>query len=268
MHYRLDALQERAGDLYLLGEPFTGVAYEVRGDRVVGCHQVSGGQRGGPPRGWDSARSRALLSALTFVQPEETDPQFPREGVYLGGTFFEGVGYAFDKGTGLLLKEQDFRTEPPAPCREWYPSGVLQADLDRWRPDGAWESETYYEGGQTRTVESDKIGWGLSPEGDLRTLRLAPGYPKADLQRVPLVVDSRLYLASAGVTDEILSRLDGLSRVGYLHLDGIGASPTGLEVFIACVDLKELVTRNSAGCRDTDVRKLLAGLPSCQWTPR
>jgi hypothetical protein len=28
---------------------------------------------------------------------------------------FEGVVYAFDTDTGMLLKEQDFRPEPPAP---------------------------------------------------------------------------------------------------------------------------------------------------------
>src|SRR5215475_3328487 len=138
--FRLDILKKRAGRLYLQGKPFTGIAYEVQGDRVTANYQVTDGVRGGPAEAWDPARIRALLGALNTVDADDTNAQFPKEGVYFDGALFYGIAYAFDTGTGRLLTEQDFRPTAPAPMREWDRFGRLEADLDRVRPDGTSES--------------------------------------------------------------------------------------------------------------------------------
>jgi hypothetical protein len=266
--YRLDALRGEAGRLHLRGRPFTGIVYDVQGDRVTANYRVTDGVRNGPAEAWDPVRPRVLFKALTFVEPEQTNAQFPTEGDYLDGVFFDGVAYAFDNDTGMLLKEQDFRPEPPAPCREWYRSGALQADRDRVRPDGAWESETYYENGQTSGVHMRSMGWDITPEGRLRTLRLLPGYPEGDLQRTPSEVDSRLYLAGHGVTDQIVERLEDLGQLQHLHLDSTNISAEVLRQLRVIVNLKELVTRNNTGFGEAELRKLLVGLPGCKWDSR
>jgi hypothetical protein len=267
-HYRLDALQKKEGRLYLRDQPFTGIAYEVDGDRVATNYQVTNGVRGGPAEVWDTARTRALLDALITVDADDTNAQFPTEGVYFDGVIFEGVAYDFDENTGMLLKEQDLGPTAPAPGREWFPSGALEADYDRPRPDGTSESETYYENGQTSTVALDGMGWGLTPEGRLRTLRLWPGYPENDLQRVPFRVDSTLYLVGRGVTDEIVERLEDLPRLEDLELDNTSVSARALERFRVCTNLKKLVTPNNTGFGDADVQNLVSGLPGCVWRRR
>jgi hypothetical protein len=266
--FRLDALQEQAGRLYLQGNPFTGIAYEVRGDRVTANYQVTDGVRGGPAEAWDLARPRVLYCALQFVEPEETNEQFPVEGDYLDGVFFEGIAYGFDEDTGRLLKEEDYRQEPPAPCRKWFRSGALMADFGRVRPDGTWESVRYREDGQICGVQMRTMGWGRTPEGRLRSLRLLPGYPEDDLPRVPCRVDPMLYLAGQGVTDEILERLEDLPCLEQLTLDNTAISARGLEGFHVCTNLKELGTYSKNGFADADVRKLLARLRGCKWDRR
>jgi hypothetical protein len=165
----------------------------------------------------------------------------------------------------MLLKEQDLGPTAPAPSREWYPSGALDADYDRVPPDGTWESETYYENGQTSGVD---MGWDLTPDGRLRTLRLWPGYSENDLQRVPFRVDSILYLAGPAITDEIPERLEDLPRLEDLELDNTSVSATALERFRVCTKLKDLVTRNNTGFGEADVRNLLARFPGCKWDSR
>jgi hypothetical protein len=82
---------------------------------------------------------------------------------------------------------------------------------------------------------------------------------------VPFRVDSDLYLVGEGVTDQIAERLEDLPRLEQLHLDETRISVKGLKRFRVCTNLKELVTENNNGFRDTDVRKLLAHLPGCKW---
>jgi hypothetical protein len=209
-----------------------------------------------------------LLSALNTVDADDTNAQFPKEGVYFDGAIFEGIAYEFDTGTGRLLKEQDFRPQPPAPCREWDRSGRLEADLDRVRPDGTSESVTYYPDGQIRGVHLDKMGWGRTLEGRLRSLILWPGYPKVELQRVPFRVDPMLYLAGRGITDEFLERLEDLPCLEHLTLDDTKISARGLERFRVSTKLKYLGTYDKNGFKDADVRKLLAHFPGCEWDRR
>jgi hypothetical protein len=267
--FRLDALRKKAGRLYLQGQPFTGIAYEVRGDRVVANYQVTDGVRGGPAEAWDPARVRALFGELITVDADDTDAQFPTEGVYFDGAFFYGVAYDFYPDTGRLLLEQDFRPEAPAPMREWYPSGALEADFGRMRPDGTGESVSYFEDGEIHTVAMSDMGWGITVEGRLRTLLLYPGYPENDLQRVPFRVDSILYLVGPAITDEILERLEDLPRLEDFELENSSVSANGLERFRVCTNLKKLVTRKNAGFGEADVRNLIAHLPpACEWKHR
>jgi hypothetical protein len=268
--FRLDALREQGGRLYLQGQPFTGIAYEVQGDRVVANYQVTDGVPGGPAEAWDPARARALFEELITVDADDTNAQFPEEGVYFDGALFYGVAYTFARDTGRLLEEQDLGPTVPAPGREWFPSGALEADYDRPRPDGTWESETYYEDGKTRTValQLHVMGWGLTPEGRLRTLSLWPGYPEKDLQRVPFRVDSVLYLAGRGITDEILERLEDLPSLEDLELYTTSVSARGLERFRVCTNLKKLLTGNNTDFGEADVRNLLAHFPGCKWDSR
>jgi hypothetical protein len=266
--FRLDVLQEQDGRLHLNGQPFTGIAYEVQGDRVTANYQVTNGSRGGPAEAWDPARIRALFEEVITVDCEDTNEEFPKEGEYFNGVLFYGVAYEFDAETGRLAQERDFGPTAPAPSREWYPSGALEGDYDRPRPDGDSESETYYENGQTSTVEAPGIGWGLTPEGRLRTFHLRPAYFNTDLQRVAFRVDSILYLAGEGVTDAIVERLEDLPRLERLRLDGTRISARGLERFRPCTELKELVTENNRGFGDAGVQNLLARLPGCKWKPR
>jgi hypothetical protein len=120
---RLDALREQAGRLYLEGKPFTGIVYEVQGNRVTANYRVAEGVRGAPAEAWDPDRPRVLFPALTVVSADETDERFPVEGNYLGGAPFWGIAYYFDKDTGALFKEEDLHPTRPGPSREWYPSG-------------------------------------------------------------------------------------------------------------------------------------------------
>lgn len=267
-HFRLDALQEKAGRLYLHDTPFTGIAYEVQGNRVVANYQVTDGVRGGPAVVWDPARIRALFEEVITVDDEDTNEEFPKEGEYFDGVLFYGVAYEFDAETGRLAQELDFGPTAPAPSREWFPSGALEADYDRPRPDGTYESIVYYENGQISTVAAPEMGWGITPEGRLRTLRLWPGYPENDLQRIPYRVDSTLGIYGKGITDEILERLEDLPFLEDLELSNTTISPKGLERFRVCTNLKELTTRNNTGFSDADVRKLLARLPGCEWKRR
>jgi hypothetical protein len=266
--FRLDVLQEQEGRLYLNGQPFTGIAYEVQGDRVTANYQVTNGFRDGPAEAWDPTRIRALFEEVITVDAEDTNEEFPKEGEYFSGVLFYGVAYEFDAETGRLAQERDFGPTAPAPSREWFPSGALEGDYDRARPDGDSESETYYEDGRTSTVEAPGIGWGLTPQGHLRTLRLRPAYSNTDLQRLPFRVDSRLWLASQGVTDEIVERLEDLRCLEYLCLDGTRISASGLARFRVCTNLKEFVTENNTGFGDADVQNLLADLPGCEWRRR
>ncbi len=266
--FRLDVLKEQDGRLYLNGQPFTGIAYDVQGDRVTANYQVTNGVRDGPAEAWDPARIRGLFEEVITVDAEDTTEEFPREGEYFHGVLFYGVAYEFDAETGRLAQERDFGPAAPAPSREWYPSGALEGDYDRPRPDGTWESETYYEDGRTSTVELDRMGWGLTPEGCLRTLRLSPGYPENDLQRVPFRVDARLSLTSQGVTDEVVERLEDLPRLEYLRLHDTGISARGLARFGVCRNLREFITEGNTGFGDADVQNLLARLPGCEWKRR
>lgn len=266
---RLDVLQDRSGRLYRHGEPFDGIAYEVRGDRVTANYRVTGGSRGGAAEVWDPDRPRVLGLALTIVSVDEADERFPEEGAYLDGAPFQGIAYAFDEATGVLLAEEDFHPTEPGPSREWYPSGVLKAELGRQGQDGTTESETWYENGQSAGVESLKWGFGLTQEGRLRTLRVASDCAISDFDRVAFRADSILDLAGPGVTDAVLGRLEDLPRVENLELSRTGISARGLERFHVCTNLKKLTTRNNTGFGEADVRNLLAHFPpACKWDRR
>jgi hypothetical protein len=265
---RLDVFQDRAGRLYRHGEPFNGIAYEVKGDRVTANYRVTAGVLDGPAEVWDPGRLRILGRALTIVSVDETDERFPEEGAYLDGAPFHGIAYTFHQGTGVLLAEVDFYPTDPGPSREWYPSGASKAERDRPRQDGTTESEIWYEIGQSAGVSSGTWGFDLTPEGRLRALQLEPGFPEDALERLTFSVDSRLYLAGPGVTDGVLGQLEGLPRVEHLGLSRTGISARGLKRFHACTNLKKLTTRNNAGFGEADVRNLLAHVPACEWDRR
>lgn len=263
----MDSLDELGERLYLQGEPFTGIAYEVADDRVVANYLVSGGVRGGQAEAWDPARPRVLFQALTSVTSDDIDARHPRAGEYLDGMPFGGVSYTFDPDTGTLLEEQDFDPEG-GPGREWYPSGALLAERERLRPDGLRESLCYDEGGRITAVAMDRMGWDLTPEMRLRTLRLNSGYPDGDIVRVPPQVDARLRLSGEGITDHIVAWLDDLPRLERLVLDGTRITASGLAQFGVCVSLRELVTLTNPGFIDDHVRVILTHLTACKWDRR
>jgi hypothetical protein len=265
---RLDVLEDRAGRLYRHGEPFDGIAYEVNGDRVTANYRVVAGTRGGPADAWDPGCLRVLERALTIISVDETNERFPKEGAYLDGVPFDGISYAFREGTGTLLAEWDNRSAKPGPMREWYPSGAPKADLGRVRHDGATESETWHENGQSAGIQSVRCGFGLTAEGRLRTLRLESDYAVSDLDRVIFHVDSILSLSAPGVTDSVLVRFEDLIRVERLELSQTAISATGLECFVVCTNLKKLTTRNNAGFGEVEIRNLLSQLPACKWDRR
>jgi hypothetical protein len=264
---RLDALQDRAGRLYRHDKPFNGIAYEVKGDRVTANYQVTEGNRGGPAEVWDPGRPRVLGRAIKIVSVDETDERFPAEGAYLDGAPFHGIAYAFEQNTGVLFAETDFHPTEPGPSREWYRSGAPKAESDRPRQDGSTESESWHENGQSAGIKSVTWGFGLTPDGRLRTLRLELGFPKDALERLTFRVDSMLFLAGPGVTDSELARLEDIIRVEDLELSRTGISASGLGRFHVCTNLKKLTTRNNAGFGEADVRNLLAHLPACKWDP-
>jgi hypothetical protein len=266
--YRLDALQDQAGRLYLHGRPFTGIAYEVKSNQLTANYRVIEGILGGPSEVWGPDRPRVLFQALRLVSADQTNKRFPEEGAYLRGAPFHGVAYAFDPGTGALLQEQDFHPTQPGPLREWYPSGALRAELDRLREDGTYESETWHENGQSEGVESLKLGFGYTPEGRLITLRVSPDCSTNDLDRLAFRVHSVLDLAGPGVTDEVIGRLEDLPRLEDLALHGTTVSARGLERFHVCKNLKSLTARKNTGFGEADVRSLLAGIPGCEWDGR
>jgi YD repeat-containing protein len=266
--FRLDALEDRSGRLYLYGKPFSGVAYEVKSDRVTANYRVTKGVLGGPAEDWGPGRPRVLYPALTLVTADETTARFPEEGAYLAGVFFDGVAYAFDPDTGALLQEQDFRPTKPGPSRKWSPSGALKAEFDRVRRDGTTESVTWHDNGQLRSIESPEMGVRYTEEGRLRSLYLEPGCPGEALDRLTFRADRRLCLGAEGVTDEILGRLEDLPHVERLELNGTGISARGLERFHVCTNLKKLTTRPNTGFEEADVRKLLARFPGCEWDDR
>lgn len=267
-HYRLDALQERDRRLFLGDEPFTGIGYEVRDDRVVANYSVADGIRGGPAVEWNPARPRVLVQTLANVTPAEIDARHPEVGDYLGGELFRGVAYTFEPDTGMLLEEVDFDVDGGGPSREWNPSGELRAERDRMRRDGNRESVSYDENGRIRSVSMSDMSWSLTPELRLRVLLLDPGYPEDDLQRIPVDVDVRLRLCGRGVTDRIIGSLEGLPRVEHLALDKTGLTVAGLSRLSVCVDVKELVTYANPGFTDEDIRGLLARWPRCKWDRR
>lgn len=263
MRYRLDVLEDCGGQLFLRGEPYTGVAYEVVGDLVRANYQITNGTRGGPADAWDEARTRVLSEALT------TDEQSPEGHDYFDGAIFEGVAYTFDADTGMLLEETDFRPDPVGPCRTWFDSGVLSSYSGQRRPDGSSVSELYFTDGRVYAFHGDKISWSQTEQGRLRTLSLRPGYPESDLRPAPMAVDTTvLYLAGKGVTDELLERLTNLEALEKLDLDKTGISGKGLEKFRVCSKLEELLTYPGNGFNEADVRQLLTFMPHCRWKNR
>jgi hypothetical protein len=265
---RLDALQDRAGRLHLHRKPFTGIAYEVKSDRVTANYRVTEGVRNGPAEAWDPNRPRVLLGALTIVSVDETDEHFPEEGTYLDGAPFHGIAYSFDRDTGALLKEEDLHPTQRGLSREWYPSGARKAESDRAREDGTYESEAWYENGQSTGIESRDWGFSYTSEGRLRTLRLDRGYPKKVFDQITFRADSMLFLAGPGVTDEVLERLEDLPRVKDLELSRTRITARGLERFYACMNLTNLTTRGNRRFTVADVRKVLARIPNCEWDRR
>lgn len=264
--YRLDALEHREGRLYFGGAPFDGIAYEVVGDRVVANHLVSDGLRVGPAEPWDENRDRAVWSALTFVEEDETTKQFPEPGAYLNGVLFEGVAYGFDHTTGVLLCEEDARGDAAGPSREWYESGVLRSHSGRVLPDGYTISESFYRSGLLRTVEADQLGWGQTADGRLRTLRLYPGYREVDLATAPTQVDTDLLgLTGKGVTDDVLKRFTGWEDLAKLYLSNTGITAKGLETLRVCSKLQELLIYEGNEFTDADVQELNTHLPNCRW---
>jgi hypothetical protein len=267
--YRLDVLEDRGGLLFLQGELYTGVAYEVDGDLVLANYRITNGVRGGPEDAWDDGRTRVLLEALTTIGYDDIDEEFPEEGEYFDGAIFEGVAYGFDEDTGMLLQETDFRQDDPGPSREWFDSGVLSSYYSQRRPDGSSVSETYYPDGQIRTFEGDKVSWSQTEQRRLRTLRLTPGYPESDLRPVPMEVDTTLLsLTGKGITDDFLERLTGLETLEKLYLSGTGISGKGLEKFRVCSKLQELLTYPGNEFNEDEVRQLLAFAPNCEWSNR
>jgi hypothetical protein len=262
---RLDAIQDQAGVLYHHGQPFNGVAYEVRADRVTANYQVVDGVRNGPAEVWNAETPRVLFQALTVVSGDETDENFPEEGAYLNGVPFHGIAFVFEQNTGVLLREQDLHPTQPGPSREWYPFGAIKAEFDRARGDGTTESETWHENGQSATIESSEMGVGHTSEGHLRTLRLELGCTNADLTRVSFRADSVLDLAGPGITDEVIERLTDLPRVEDLELHRTKLSASGLGRFHACTNLKKFRARRNVGFGEADVRNLLACFPNCAW---
>ena len=269
MRHRLDVLEDRGGRLYLGGEPYTGVAYEVVGDRVTANYQITNGTRGGPADVWDEHRTRVLLEAVLSVEPDDVSEQYPKEGDYFEGVPFEGVAYTFDADTGMLLEETDFRPDPVGPCRAWFDSGVLSSYSGQRRPDGSSVSELYFPDGQVYAFYGDKISWSQTEQRRLRTLSLRPGYPESDLRPAPMEVDTTLLrLAGKGVTDDFLERLTHLEGIEKLHLDGTGISAKGLEKFRVCSKLQELLTYPGNEFNEADVRQLLTFTPNCRWSNR
>jgi hypothetical protein len=265
LRVRLDFLQDQAGRLHYRGKPFDGIAYQVRGHRVVANRRVAEGVPGGPAEAWPPDRPRALIGALTIVSVEETDERFPHEGGYLDGVLFDGVAYAFDADTGILVQEQDLHPTDPGPSREWYPSGALQSEFGRPRPDGGTECETWHQNGRSAGIESRKVGFSCTSEGRLNTLQLERDFPESDLERVPFAADSRLFLSGPGVTDEIVERLEGVSRIERLVLHRTNVSARGLGRFRVCGILRELETEANTRFSEDDVRELLSHLPGCEW---
>jgi hypothetical protein len=263
----LDSLQRKDDRIYHNHVLFDGIAYEVVDDRVIANSRVIAGLRGGPAEEWEPARLRVLVQALYPVSMEETDEQFPDEGAYLDGARFDGISYAFDQRTGILRAEEDHHPTNPGPSREWYSSGMPQAEYRRPRPDGKTESECWHENGTTSRVWSIHWGYGATPEGRLRTLNLEPGTSAADLGRVPFAADAFLSLAGTGITDDVVSRIADTANIQDLSLSRTGLSPGGLGQFRTAVGLKKLTTRNNVGFSEADVRNLLAHLPVCLWDP-
>jgi hypothetical protein len=269
MRYRLDVLADHEGRLFLRGEPYTGIAYEVVGELVHANYQITNGTRGGPAEMWEEARTRVLLEALTTVGHDEIDEEFPEEGEYFDGAIFEGVAYGFDEDTGMLLQETDFCRDNPGPCREWFDSGVLSSYYSQRRPDGSSVCETYYPDGQIRTFEGDNVSWGQTEQRRLRTLRLTPGYPEPDLCPAPMEVDTTLLsLTGKGVTDDFLERLTNLETLEKLYLCRTGITGKGLEKFRVCAKLQELLTYPGNEFDEADVRQLLTSTPHCEWSNR
>lgn len=264
---RLDALHYHAGRLCRHDEPFDGIAYEVLGNHVVANYHIAEGVLGGPAEVWDPGRLRVLGQALTIVAEDETDERFPAEGAYLDGTLFHGIAYAFDQKSGVLWAETDYHPTDPGPSREWYLSGALRNETDRPRSDGTTESESWHANGQSAGVSSVNWGFGLTPDGCLRTLQLDSGCPEDVLRLFPREVDTWLSLSGPGVTDAVLAQMVGLSRVVNLELNRTGLSAAGLERFRACSSIKKLTTRGNMGFGDLDVRGLLTRLPECMWDP-
>jgi hypothetical protein len=268
MRHRLDALEDRGGRLYLGGELYTGVAYEVVGDRVTANYQITNGTRGGPADAWDEHRTRVLLNAVLSVELDDVNDRFPEVGDYYDGALFEGVAYRFDRETGMLRQETDFRTEPVGPSREWFDSGVLSSYDCQRRPDGSSVSELYFPDGQVRTFYGDKIRWNQTEQRRLRTLYLAPGFPESDLRPAPKAVDAVLRLSGKGVTDDILERLTNLEALEELDLDKTAITAKGLETFRVCSKLRRLLTYPGNEFNEADVRQLLAFTPNCRWSAR
>lgn len=264
----LTTLEPREGCLYYEGKLFSGIAYDVQKHRVVCNTKIVEGVPHGPAEAWDVSRSRVLYSALNLVSIDNVSDQFPREGAYLNSSFFDGIAYAFDTKSGILLREDDLHSDGVGVSREWYPSGQIKSEFNRFGPDGVRESETWHENGQRAGIQSEGWGAGYTSSGTLRTLRLESSYPTSALCRLNFGVDEVLDLAGPGIADDIVVRLDGLPRVKDLELRRTTLSPRGLDTFLACSHLKEFCVRRNSGFDERDVKQFLTHFPDCSWDGR
>lgn len=262
---RLDLLEERSGVLYHQGKLFDGIAYDIKNHQVIANYRVNNGNLEGPAEDWNSSQIRVPIEALFLVSEDETCEHHPEAGAYLGDAFFDGIAYVFDPSTGVLLREQDLGL---GATRSWYPSGQLKSELDRQRPDGTYESETWYESGRSAGVESLNLGYGYTLDGRLRRLGIAPECPKSEIDGLTFKVDSILDLAGPGISDRVVEQFVDLRRVEHLELHRTAISPAGLARFCDCTGLKFLRTRKNSGFGEADVKALLARLPNCSWDGR
>lgn len=262
--HRLDALQQQDGRLYFNGVPYEGIAYEIVGDRVVANHRVGDGWRGRPAETWDETRERVLQEALDQIEPPEPSRQYPMDGYYFSGVLYQGVAYHFDKTTGVLLREEDYRFDPPGRSREWFASGVLKRDTEVVRPDGSEVSESYYPNGRVSTCLAEKIRWGQTEHQRLRNLYLEPGYSETEFLFIPMIVDTDLLgLTGKGITNETLKRFARLEDLAKLHLSTTAVTAKGLDVLRSCTHLRQLLLYPNNEFSEEDARNFVASIPNC-----